>query len=82
VRRCLEHSSALVIWKSIQGVGAALLVPGSREIIGTSFDEKRRSRAIGTWSGFTAITSIGPVFDGCLVERAICRHWNAPECTS
>src|SRR4029077_9735292 len=60
----------LIIARSIQGVGAALLVPGSLAIISTSFDEKSRGRAIGTWSGFTAITSaIGPVLGGWLVEH-------------
>src|ERR1700722_10948311 len=61
----------LIVARSIQGVGAALLVPGSLAIISTSFDEKSRGRAIGTWSGFTAITSaIGPVLGGWLVEHA------------
>ncbi len=61
----------LIIARSIQGVGAALLVPGSLAIISTSFDEKSRGRAIGTWSGFTAITTaIGPVFGGWLVDHS------------
>ena len=61
----------LIIARSVQGVGAALLVPGSLAIIGTSFDEKSRGQAIGTWSGFTAITAaIGPVLGGWLVEHA------------
>ena len=61
----------LIIWRSIQGVGAALLVPGSLAIISASFDEKSRGRAIGTWSGFTAITTaIGPVLGGWLVQHA------------
>jgi EmrB/QacA subfamily drug resistance transporter len=61
----------LILARSIQGVGAALLVPGSLAIISVSFDEKSRGRAIGTWSGFTAITSaIGPVLGGWLVEHA------------
>ncbi|HEY1677576.1 MAG TPA: MFS transporter [Candidatus Sulfotelmatobacter sp.] len=61
----------LIIARSIQGVGAALLVPGSLAIISTSFDESSRGKAIGTWSGFTAITSaIGPVLGGWLVEHA------------
>jgi EmrB/QacA subfamily drug resistance transporter len=61
----------LIIARSIQGVGAALLVPGSLAIISTSFDEKSRGQAIGMWSGFTAITSaIGPVLGGWLVEHA------------
>jgi len=61
----------LIIARSVQGVGAALLVPGSLAIISTSFDEKSRGQAIGTWSGFTAITTaIGPVLGGWLVEHA------------
>src|SRR6266403_538753 len=61
----------LIIARSIQGVGAALLVPGSLAIISSSFDEKSRGQAIGTWSGFTAITTaIGPVLGGWLVEHA------------
>jgi EmrB/QacA subfamily drug resistance transporter len=61
----------LIIWRSIQGVGAALLVPGSLAIISASFDERSRGRAIGTWSGFTAITTaIGPVLGGWLVQHA------------
>src|SRR5690348_266841 len=47
--------AVLNIARSVQGVGAALLVPGSLAIISTSFDEKSRGKAIGTWSGFSAI---------------------------
>jgi len=61
----------LVIARCVQGVGAALLVPGSLAIISASFDEKARGRAIGTWSGFTAITTaLGPVLGGWLIEHA------------
>ncbi len=61
----------LILARSIQGMGAALLVPGSLAIISTAFDEKSRGQAIGTWSGFTAITTaIGPVLGGWLVEHA------------
>jgi EmrB/QacA subfamily drug resistance transporter len=61
----------LIVARSVQGVGAALLVPGSLAIISTSFDEKSRGQAIGTWSGFTAITTaIGPVLGGWLVQHA------------
>jgi EmrB/QacA subfamily drug resistance transporter len=61
----------LILARSIQGIGAALLVPGSLAIISTSFDAESRGRAIGTWSGFTAITTaIGPVMGGWLVEHA------------
>jgi EmrB/QacA subfamily drug resistance transporter len=61
----------LVIARSIQGVGAAFLVPGSLSIISASFDETTRGQAIGTWSGFTAITAAaGPVLGGWLIEHA------------
>ena len=61
----------LIIARSVQGIGAALLVPGSLAIISSSFDEASRGQAIGTWSGFTAITAaIGPVLGGWLVEHA------------
>jgi EmrB/QacA subfamily drug resistance transporter len=61
----------LMLARSIQGIGAALLVPGSLSIISTAFDEKSRGQAIGTWSGFTAITTaVGPVLGGWLVEHA------------
>src|SRR6266487_823470 len=61
----------LVIARSVQGIGAAFLVPGSLSIISASFDEKSRGKAIGTWSGFTAITTaIGPVLGGWLIEHA------------
>src|SRR6202795_78218 len=61
----------VIIARSMQGVGAALLVPGSLAIISTSFDEKSRGQAIGTWSGFTAITTaVGPVIGGWLIEHA------------
>jgi EmrB/QacA subfamily drug resistance transporter len=67
--------SQLIVARCIQGVGAAALVPSSLAIISGSFDEQSRGRAIGTWSGFTSITSaIGPVIGGWLVEHASW-HW-------
>src|ERR1051325_5007998 len=67
--------SQLIIGRAVQGVGAALLVPGSLAIISASFPEERRGKAIGTWSGFSAITTaIGPVLGGWLVEHV---SWRA-----
>ncbi len=61
---------ALVVARSVQGVGAAFLVPGSLSIIGASFDERTRGQAIGTWSGFTSMTTAaGPVLGGWLIEH-------------
>src|SRR5262249_14842221 len=61
----------LIIARGVQGVGAALLVPGSLAIISASFDKRDRGKAIGTWAGFTSITAaVGPVFGGFLIEHA------------
>ena len=60
----------LIVARAVQGFGAALLIPGSLAIISSSFREEERGRAIGTWSGFSAITaSIGPVIGGWAVEN-------------
>jgi EmrB/QacA subfamily drug resistance transporter len=62
---------ALIVARGLQGIGAAFLVPGSLAIISASYTEDKRGRAIGTWSGFTAITAaIGPVLGGWLVQNA------------
>jgi EmrB/QacA subfamily drug resistance transporter len=60
----------LILARGLQGVGGALLVPGSLALISASFPEERRGRAIGTWSGFTSITAaIGPVLGGWFIEH-------------
>ena len=61
----------LIAARGLQGIGGALLVPGSLALISATFSEEERGRAIGTWSGFTAITAaIGPVLGGWLVQHA------------
>jgi EmrB/QacA subfamily drug resistance transporter len=61
----------LILARGIQGVGAALLVPNSLALISASFSPEERGRAIGTWSGFGAITTaIGPVAGGWFVQHA------------
>ena len=61
----------LITARAAQGVGGALLVPGSLAIISASFSEAERGKAIGTWAGFTAVTAaFGPVLGGWLVENA------------
>jgi EmrB/QacA subfamily drug resistance transporter len=60
----------LILARAVQGIGGALLVPGSLALISASFPEKERGRAIGTWSGFSGITAaIGPVLGGFLVDH-------------
>lgn len=63
--------TTLIGARAVQGIGGALLVPGSLAIISATFDGAERGRAIGTWSGFTAITTaLGPVLGGWLIEQA------------
>jgi EmrB/QacA subfamily drug resistance transporter len=60
----------LIVGRALQGMGAAFLVPGSLAIISATFDDAERGRAIGTWSGFSAITTaVGPVIGGWLIEN-------------
>ena len=60
----------LILARALQGIGGALLVPGSLAIISASFAEHDRGKAIGTWSGATAITAaLGPVLGGWLIDH-------------
>jgi MFS family permease len=59
----------LIAARSLQGVGAALLTPGSLAILQSSFVPDDRSRAIGAWSGFGALAAAGgPVLGGYLLS--------------
>ncbi|WP_216822868.1 MFS transporter [Aeromicrobium sp. A1-2] len=59
----------LVTARGLQGVGAALLTPGSLAIISASFAPEDRGAAIGAWSGLAGVTSsIGPLLGGWLVD--------------
>ncbi len=65
----------LIAARAVQGIGAAFLVPGSLAVITATFDAAERGRAIGTWSGFTAITTaVGPVLGGWAIEHV---SWRA-----
>lgn len=59
----------LIVARALQGVGGALLTPGSLAIIQASFDPEDRSAAIGAWSGLGGVAiAIGPFLGGWLVE--------------
>ena len=61
----------LIAARVLQGVGAALLTPGSLSILQASFEPSDRPKAIGIWSGFTGVgAAIGPFLGGWLVEAA------------
>ena len=63
--------SWLITARGVQGIGAALLVPGSLALVSAFFPPASRGRAIGLWSGFSAMTAaIGPVLGGWLVDHS------------
>ena len=59
----------LIAARALQGLGGALLIPGSLALISASFPADVRGRAIGLWSGFSALTAAaGPVLGGWLID--------------
>lgn len=68
----LAQTPGQLIWaRLVQGVGGALLTPGSLALIQASFVETDRAKAIGTWSGVSGIASaIGPFVGGWLIQYA------------
>jgi EmrB/QacA subfamily drug resistance transporter len=62
-------SGTLILFRSLEGVGAALLTPGSLSILEATFREDDRAGAIGAWAAFAGIaTAIGPVVGGWLIQ--------------
>jgi EmrB/QacA subfamily drug resistance transporter len=60
---------ALIVARLLQGVGGALLVPGSLALIDGTIRAQDRSRAVGSWAGLTGVaTAIGPFLGGWLVD--------------
>lgn len=64
-------ANALIVTRVLQGVGAALLTPGSLAILEASFAPGDRAKAIGAWSGFSGVaTAAGPLLGGYLISAA------------
>jgi EmrB/QacA subfamily drug resistance transporter len=64
-------TEALIAARALQGIGAALLTPGSLAIIQSAFEPESRGAAVGAWSGLGGVAAaVGPLLGGWLVEAA------------
>ncbi len=65
----------LIVFRCVQGLGAAFLVPGSLALISAAYKGEARGRAIGTWSAFSFITTaIGPLLGGWFAQALSWRY--------
>ena len=65
----------LIAARCVQGIGGALLTPGSLALISAAYSGEARGRAIGLWSGFSALTSAaGPIIGGWLTQEFSWRY--------
>jgi len=65
----------LIIFRIIQGIGGALMIPGSLSLISSSISENERGKAIGTWSAITTVVTMGgPILGGTLGDAGLWRY--------
>jgi EmrB/QacA subfamily drug resistance transporter len=64
----------LIAFRAIQGLGGALMIPGSLSIISATFARREKGKAIGTWSAATTIVTVGgPILGGALADAGLWR---------
>lgn len=65
----------LILFRVIQGIGGALMIPGSLSLISSSINDAERGKAIGTWSAFTTVVTVGgPIIGGALADAGLWRY--------
>ncbi|MGE3305946.1 MAG: MFS transporter [Rhizobiaceae bacterium] len=69
-------ASTLIIMRGLQGIGAALMVPGSLAIIAKAYPAETRGHAIGLWASFSSLTTaFGPVIGGMVLSFGDAWMW-------
>ncbi|WP_462253793.1 MFS transporter [Ekhidna sp.] len=69
-----QDITQLIVFRTIQGIGGAFMIPGSLSIISAVFSKSEKGKAIGTWSATTTIVTIcGPVLGGALADAGLWR---------
>ncbi|RUU62157.1 MFS transporter, partial [Mesorhizobium sp. M7A.T.Ca.TU.009.01.1.1] len=72
------NAIVLIAFRALQGIGAAIMVPGSLAIIAKAYPKKERGRAIGIWAAASALTTaLGPVFGGFVLSAFGDGIWRA-----
>ncbi|MFD0750316.1 MFS transporter [Mucilaginibacter calamicampi] len=65
----------LIICRAVQGIGGAFMIPGSLSLISSAINPNERGKAIGTWSAFTTVVTMGgPVLGGALADAGLWRY--------
>lgn len=65
----------LIVCRAIQGIGGAFMIPGSLSLISSAINAKERGKAIGTWSAFTTVVTMGgPILGGALADAGLWRY--------
>lgn len=72
------NAVVLIAFRALQGIGAAIMVPGSLAIIAKAYPKKERGRAIGIWAAASALTTaLGPVLGGLVLSAFGGGIWRA-----
>src|SRR5712691_2177236 len=65
-----QCDGTLIVFRAIQGIGAAMLLPGTLSIITVTFPPHERAKAIGLWAGMSGVAlALGPTVGGLMVEH-------------